>query len=90
MKLSSYTSVAIPLVSSVVAASLSTFPRAACWTGQIHSACSGAKTGCTPDGLLVECQESADAMIYSSMCGCCEDAKGTCTYDADCNASCGA
>ncbi|KAI5860235.1 hypothetical protein GGS23DRAFT_581741 [Durotheca rogersii] len=59
-----------------------------CWSGGIHSPCNGATAGCTYDGILVVCQDSTDSMVYSNMCGCCWS-KGTCTYDADCNASCG-
>ncbi|KAH6651739.1 hypothetical protein BKA67DRAFT_537597 [Truncatella angustata] len=27
-------------------------PKQSCWTGGIHSACNGATTGCTTDGIL--------------------------------------
>lgn len=40
-----------------IASSAAASPLAAqndtCWTGQIHSPCNGAQTGCTPDGILV-------------------------------------
>ena len=38
----------------------------------------------------VKCQETSDAMIYADTCGLGDQGKGTCTYDASCNASCGA
>ncbi|KAI0144072.1 hypothetical protein F4776DRAFT_610539 [Hypoxylon sp. NC0597] len=28
-------------------------PRATCWTGEIHSPCDGASTGCTTGGIMV-------------------------------------
>ncbi|KAI0179200.1 hypothetical protein GGR52DRAFT_296272 [Hypoxylon sp. FL1284] len=95
MLLNKYASVLLAVAFSATSAALlpkdtSSVPRAACWSGQIHSPCQGFSTGCTPDGILVTCQESAGAMIYSNMCGCCGEADGTCTYDDDCNASCAA
>ncbi|KAI6089889.1 hypothetical protein F4821DRAFT_230137 [Hypoxylon rubiginosum] len=95
MMFKSYAFVLLPAAVSVTSAALlpkdsSPAPRAACWSGQIHSPCEGFSTGCTPDGIMVECQASSSAMIYSEMCGCCAQAKGTCTYDDNCNASCAA
>ncbi|KAI0012349.1 hypothetical protein F4779DRAFT_569332 [Xylariaceae sp. FL0662B] len=73
------------VASSLVAASPA--PTAACWPGSnIHDSCQGFKTGCTQDGFLVACQESTDAMIFSSSCG--SEAPRSCAYDADCHASC--
>ena len=47
----------IAIASSAAASSLtaqdSVVSRDTCWTGQIHSPCNGAQTGCTPDGILV-------------------------------------
>ncbi|KAI2605990.1 uncharacterized protein GGS25DRAFT_523660 [Hypoxylon fragiforme] len=80
----------LPLAISLASASAA-LPRAApCWTGGIHSACNGAATGCTPDGILVKCQESTGAMIWASMCEEPGQDQRTCSYDADCNASCAA
>ncbi|KAI1402953.1 hypothetical protein F4819DRAFT_452790 [Hypoxylon fuscum] len=95
MMFKSYAVVLLPIAFSVTSASLlpkgsSSIPRAVCWSGEIHSPCNGAQNGCTNDGILVTCQESSNAMIYSDMCDCCEQAKGTCSYDANCNATCGA
>ncbi|KAI1093137.1 hypothetical protein F5B19DRAFT_451213 [Rostrohypoxylon terebratum] len=66
-------------------ASASVLPRATCWTGEIHSPCNNATSGCTPDGIMVKCQADSGAMIYASMCG---GPIGSCTYDAACNAYC--
>ncbi|KAI1140336.1 hypothetical protein F5Y05DRAFT_314325 [Hypoxylon sp. FL0543] len=73
----------LPVVFSL--ASASALPRATCWTGEIHSACNGATNGCTPDGIMVTCQ--GDQMIFADMCGG-PNGPWTCTYDANCNASC--
>ncbi|KAI1207151.1 uncharacterized protein F4807DRAFT_189035 [Annulohypoxylon truncatum] len=83
MMFKSYTFVLLSAAFSFASASV--LPRATCWTGEIHSPCNGATTGCTPDGILVKCEADSGAMIYDSMCG---GPPGTCTYDAACNASC--
>ncbi|KAI1662722.1 hypothetical protein F4813DRAFT_8534 [Daldinia decipiens] len=68
----------------------STVTKKECWAGQIHYPCNGSTTGCTPDGIMVKCQDSSGAMIYADMCDLGSAGKGTCTYDADCNAACSA
>ncbi|KAI1459222.1 hypothetical protein F4805DRAFT_421958 [Annulohypoxylon moriforme] len=76
------------LLSSILSfASASVLPRATCWTGEIHSPCNNATTGCTPDGIMVKCQADSGAMIFASMCGG-PTGQGSCTYDAACNAYC--
>ncbi|OTA70180.1 hypothetical protein K449DRAFT_459974 [Hypoxylon sp. EC38] len=79
--------VALSLVSSsALPKDSSTKPRATCWTGEIHSPCNGATAGCTPDGIMVKCQ--GEQMIFADMCGG-PYGPGSCTYDDNCNASCG-
>jgi hypothetical protein len=36
--------------------------QSSCWTGEIHSACNGFATGCTPDGIMVS------IFLVSSFC----------------------
>ncbi|KAK3332372.1 hypothetical protein B0T19DRAFT_482663 [Cercophora scortea] len=42
---------------------------AKCWVGQIHDACNGSLTGCTPAGIFVVCDEGSGQMIFKNMCG---------------------
>ncbi|KAI1650158.1 uncharacterized protein F4817DRAFT_328431 [Daldinia loculata] len=86
-----FLSIAFPLATtSALPKPGSTVTRKPCWAGQIHYPCDGSTTGCTPDGIMVKCQDSSGAMIYANMCDLGSQGKGTCTYDADCNAACSA
>ncbi|KAI8962908.1 hypothetical protein F5Y11DRAFT_356719 [Daldinia sp. FL1419] len=86
-----FLSVACPLAtSSALPKPIATSKNATCWSGQIHYPCNGSTTGCTPDGIMVKCQDTSGAMIYADMCGLGSPGKGTCAYDADCNAACAA
>ncbi|KAI1078364.1 hypothetical protein F5B20DRAFT_547881 [Whalleya microplaca] len=77
----------LPTASSFVAASvIRSRSNGLCWSGEIHSPCDWFSSGCTPDGILVGCQNNS-SMIFSSMCDC-SGSGGTCTYDSDCNAYC--
>ncbi|KAI0007836.1 hypothetical protein F4779DRAFT_590411 [Xylariaceae sp. FL0662B] len=82
----------LPFASSLAAASIINRSQnsSVCWTGEIHSPCNGATTGCTPGGIMVACEDGT-SMIFSSNCNCSGTGtgQGSCTYDADCNASCG-
>ncbi|KAI1380942.1 hypothetical protein F4677DRAFT_205380 [Hypoxylon crocopeplum] len=93
MMFKQYVFALLPVAFSLASASLvranTPVSNAQCWNGtEIHDPCWGFETGCTVDGILVKC-DGGVAMIYSSMCDCCENGPGICTYDANCNASCG-
>ncbi|KAI1098620.1 hypothetical protein F4804DRAFT_324299 [Jackrogersella minutella] len=86
MMFKTYTFAILSVAVSLASASVLR-PRATCWTGEIHSPCNNATTGCTPDGIMVKCQADSGAMIFDAMCGG-PNGPWSCTYDASCNAYC--